>query len=144
MKYSILSMILFYSCSTRSLDNESMKLTQMWTSELIKTDVINIYGSDFMKVEGGIAYQRTQSSWPKFAFFFDKDNKVINQYALLDKDELNLFKKHIDCSWKETQTQSVTPHASYDIPIGECERYSLRYEFKKDFGLYEIRWMGQN
>lgn len=136
----MLVMISFCSCSTRISNDDSIKLTRMWTSELAKTDVIHLYGSDFKQIEGGITYQRSKSTWPKFAFFFDKDEKLTNQFALLDKDELNLLKKHLDCSWKETQTKAVTPHAVHDIPIGECEKYSLMYEFKKDWGLYEIRW----
>lgn len=53
---------------------------------------------------------------------------------------MNLLKKNLICPWKEKQQKSVTPHATQDIPVGDCEKHSIRYEFKKDLGLYEVRW----
>jgi hypothetical protein len=135
----MLSMILSHSCSTGPSSDDSIELIRMWTNELNQDDVIRFYGPDYKQVESGITYQRAKSTWPRFAFFFDKDKKVKNQYALLNRNELDLLKKNLNCSWIETQIKSITPHAIQDIPTGECEKYSVKYEFKKDWGLYEVK-----
>lgn len=109
--------------------------------KLNKTQVIEYYGSKFTNTNEGILYKRAQSSWPQFAFFFDQNEEIVNQFALVDELELEELKTALDCNWKESTTRQSTPHAVYDIKSGICDKYSVKYHFRSDLNLYELRWI---
>ena len=138
---SILAIALFHSCSSLDHNEESKKLTQMWMSKLSRSEIIQLYGTEYKQVEKGISYQRSKSTWPKFAFFFDEKDELANQFALLDEGDLEKLKENLNCNWEETQQRITSAHAVQFVPRGKCKRYSFGYEFKKDWGLYEVKWL---
>lgn len=140
MKTSLMfTFILMAACALSPFSqSKEKKMNRMWEEQLTKDEVLKIYGLAFQTVPNGIIYSREDSKIPKYAFFFDHNNVVTDQFAMLDKDDLKKFKSLNKCEWDESeQIKSHSDHTRHN-PVGLCKSRRLKYEFKSDFGLFEV------
>lgn len=137
--YLIFLFAVIAACSkTPTSQSDEREMNLMWEKQLTKNEVLKIYGTDYQVVPNGIAYNRVDSKIPKYAFFFDKHDLVTEQFAMLDNDDLKKFKSVNKCRWEEKEhVHNHTDHTRYNV-IGLCKTKKLKYEFKSNFGLFEI------
>lgn len=115
-------------------------MNEAWKAKLSKNEVVHSFGSHFEEVQEGISYNYDKTSFTKMAFFFDKDKKLADQFAIVDEAGLIVFKKGVHCKWTEKKTQLREAHVVKDVESGECPEQHVKYFFRRDLGLYEIRW----
>lgn len=136
----LLAMTLIISCASKVSDKKPDILSAMWMKTLDKEEVILLYGKNYESQNAGVIYKRAESSWPRFAFFFDHDGKVNNQFALLNAIEIDQLKKGLKCSWVDSENKISTGHSVKFSKSGKCDQYNVHYQFINDWGLYEVKW----
>ncbi|MCM2350949.1 MAG: hypothetical protein NDI69_13085 [Bacteriovoracaceae bacterium] len=115
-------------------------MNEVWQSRLNKNGVVKYFGPNFKEIEEGISYNSDHTDFTKMAFFFDNNEKLIDQFAIVGLKELSILKNGVPCKWTEKKTQLKDAHVVKIVESGECPEQNVRYFFRKELGLYEIRW----
>lgn len=145
MKLLLISVLLaLFSCRSgiqfETKKDDFLQMNEVWQMKLFKEEVLKYFGPHFKEIEEGITYNYDNTDFTKMAFFFDKDNKLVDQFAIAGKEMLNNFKNGVPCKWVEKKTQFREAHAVKTVESGECPKQRVKYFFRQDLGLYEIRW----
>lgn len=139
----LMALLAFSACtSTKNHNgkNDFLKMSEAWENKKSKEEIIKLFGENFKEIKNGISYNYENTSFTKMAFFFDSNQKLIEQYAITDMDSLQIFKKDLPCEWTTSKTNLRTPHAVKTVEYGECLDQSVKYSYKENLNLYEIRW----
>ncbi|MBL7664297.1 MAG: hypothetical protein JNM93_04140 [Bacteriovoracaceae bacterium] len=142
MIFSIFLFSLASCANTSAFEKEDkfIKMHQLWMANASLFDVKKAFGESFKNVENGISYNFSDSRFPEMAFFFDKSNKLKEQFAFLNEASLLNFKKAVKCDWKETEETKEMAHYSRTIKKGSCPNLSISYETYLNLNAYEVRW----
>lgn len=125
---------------TDTKKDDFVRMNEVWQLRLNKNGVVKYFGPHFKEIEEGILYNYDHTDFTKMAFFFDKNEKLIDQFAIVGLKELSIFKNGVPCKWTEKKTQLKDAHVVKIVESGECPEQDVRYFFRKEMGLYEIRW----
>jgi hypothetical protein len=123
-----------------SKTNEFVQMNKTWQEKPSKEEVVEYFGPQFKEIEEGISYNYDKTHFTKMAFFFDKNKRLADQFAIVDEVDLSAFKKGIPFRWSEKNTKIREAHVVKTVESGECPEQRVRYFFRQDLGLYEIRW----
>lgn len=146
MKFiSVIIVLILTSCTSANLPNnktvnEFVQMNEIWQNKLSKNEIAKYFGPHFKNILEGISYNYDNTDFTKMAFFFDKNEKLIDQFAIVGPQELSNFKSSVPCKWTEKKTQLKDEHVIKIAESGECPQQHIKYFFRKDLGFYEIRW----
>lgn len=141
----VIMLLILVSCTSANQPsnkaiNEFVRMNETWQKRLSKDEVVNYFGPHLKEIDEGISYNYDHTDFAKMAFFFDKNKKLIDQFAIVGHSDLSAFKNGIPCKWTEKKTQLKEAHVVKTIESGECPDQHVKYFFRQDLGLYEIRW----
>lgn len=117
-----------------------MVMNDLWQNHATKDTLISILGEEYKKVENGIVYSFSGYDYARSGHFFDKFNKLTEQFVFLDKKEFEKFKEKIKCDWLVDEKVDSSSHAIKTIFHGKCEEQHLTYTYPSHFNSYEVRW----
>ena len=141
-RLNLILLFLISGCSS-SAESKIYKfeiLNDLWEKQSTKSEVIKSLGSEFTEVDSGIVYKYPNSDRPEIGLFFDSFNKLVEQFAFIDKASLQQFKKSVNCDWKEVQEVKSVAHYQRTIKKGSCLALSITYETYLGLNSYEVRW----
>lgn len=141
----ILMLILFSLSSCSSSDtvkpkNKYIQMNNLWKMKANSADVKKTFGDKFNIVKSGITYNYPNTKFPEMAFFFDKSNKLSEQFVFFNEAALQEFKKEMNCKWKETEEVKAMAHYQRIIKKGSCPKLGMSYETYLNLNAYELRW----
>ncbi|WP_408096342.1 hypothetical protein ACJVC5_14985 [Peredibacter sp. HCB2-198] len=146
MKFiSVIMLLILVSCTSgnppsKKAINEFVRMNEIWQKRPSKEKVVKYFGLHFKEIEEGISYNYDNTGFTKMAFFFNKNEKLTDQFAIVGQKELSDFKDGVHCNWIEKKTQIREAHAVKTVESGECPEQHVNYFFRQDLGLYELRW----
>ncbi len=145
MKLLLISVLLaLFSCrsgiQSETKKDDFIQMNEVWQIKLDKEEIIKYFGPHFKEIEEGITYNYDGTGFTKMAFFFDNGKKLVDQFAITGKEMLNNFKNGVPCKWVEKKIQLREAHVVKTVESGECSEQHVKYLFRQDLGLYEIRW----
>ena len=140
-----LNLLLFFfisACSSgpASKKNKYLLLNELWQKHSAMSEVVQILGKGYVKVDSGLVYRYPNSKRPEIGLFFDSSGKLTEQFVFMDEKALIQFKSSIDCRWKETEEKKDIAHYQRTIKKGSCPSLSISYETYLDLNAYEVRW----
>lgn len=145
MKTLNIFIILFVtSCSFTNTNtvpsNKFVQMNDIWKIKASREKIIKYFGSVFEKVQDGISYNYKDTHFTEMAFFFDKNNKLNDQFAIVDEMDLKAFTSSLPCDWKVLKIKLDQVHIIKEVESGECLNERVKYFFRKEIDSYEIRW----
>jgi hypothetical protein len=130
------------ACTSR-IEHPTKKYVLMdvlWKENALKEKVIESLGRQYKDANEGIIYERPSSNSIESGHFFNKTQKLTEQFIFLDEASFLDFKKVIPCSWNESEEMKAVGHTVYTVKKGSCVIKNISYEFKPGNTNYEIRW----
>ena len=142
MKTLILLTSILMACASKT-EHPLKKYTSMdylWMKNSSRGQVIESLGSEYKEEHGGIIYEFSSSESIESGHFFNKAQKLVEQFIFLDEASFLDFKKVIPCSWNDSEEMKSVGHTVYSIKKGSCDKKNISYEFKPGDNRYEVRW----
>ncbi len=136
--------LVFTACSSptspKKIEDDLIVMDRLWNIKASKDEVLKQFGKGYSDVEEGVEYRLSEMNKYEKAFFFDNNESLIEQFAVVTLEELEQFKKSVHCTWNERKARLRQVDVVLDIKSGNCKEKQISYSFDPVGHLYEIRW----
>lgn len=79
---------------------------------------------------------RVNTADPNIGVIFNSNDQLQEAFIFVNKIEFEAFTVNLSCDWHQKKNQN----AVRVIEKGTCKKESLKYNYRKDLQMFELRW----